>query len=171
MILDATAGNRIIWQTKETDTIIHIDIEKQLERKPTLFADNTRTPFKDKQFDTIFYDPPHAWSFNSIFWGFPDKDTFKANHPKDNRQFPPYYGMERYKSKTALVTHLYKAQKEFMRVSDILCFKWNETSHIIDKILPLFKPWVVKYMKKHHSTMKRGKSTTWWVTMIVGNKR
>jgi len=60
VILDATAGNRKMWRKKDYLDIIYLDIEKGLEVKPTIIADNTQTPFKDKTFHTIFYDPPHT---------------------------------------------------------------------------------------------------------------
>lgn len=144
MILDATAGNRIIWKNKNPDSIIFIDIEKQLERKPTLFADNRLLPFKDGVFHTILFDPPHAWSFDSIFYGIPDAETYHKNHPNDNRQAPAYYGMNLYKSKTSLLKAIYSAQEEFLRVlSDdgLLWFNWSELRIELRKVLVLFEEW------------------------------
>jgi len=65
MILDATAGNRTMWKVKDAEGIIYIDMERRLMNKPTIFADNNTTPFLDKAFDTIFYDPPHKWGGTS----------------------------------------------------------------------------------------------------------
>jgi len=48
-----------MWTHKNSKNIIYIDIEKQLWNKPTIYADCTQTPFKDKTFDAIFFDPPH----------------------------------------------------------------------------------------------------------------
>ena len=68
MILDATAGNRTMWQTKQADGIIYIDMEKRLEVKPTIFCSNEQTPFRDNTFDNIFYDSPHTYGvYNRSF--------------------------------------------------------------------------------------------------------
>jgi len=143
MILDATAGNRKIWINKNDENIIHIDIERGLEVKPTIFADNTQTPFQNDTFDTIFYDPPFAWNFKSMFFGFPNRtEQYKKYTTLGYRNCSTsYYGVERYKSKTALISHVFKAQKEFCRIlknDGLLWVKWNELRLKLDRVLPLF---------------------------------
>ena len=143
-VLDATAGNRVVWRCKDPDGIIFLDLEKRLERKPTIFADNRCLPFRDKSFHTILFDPPHAWAFKSIFWGFPDRETFSRNHPNDPRQYPTYYGMERYRTKSALLKAIYEAQREFLRVlvdDGLLWFNWSELKMEANRILVLFDEW------------------------------
>jgi len=138
MILDATAGNRVMWRDKNNDYIIYIDIQQKLERKPTVFADNSQTPFPDKTFNTIFYDPPHAWSWDSILWGCPDAESWK----RDNRKYPTYYGMEIYKSKVKWISHLWHAQKELYRIlkdDGLLWLKWVELRIKLEKALTVFQ--------------------------------
>lgn len=142
MILDATAGNQIMWKDKQNSNIIFIDVQKRLERKPTLFADNSNSPFRDKIFDTIFYDPPHAWNWDSIIFGSPDAESWNK---KDGRKIPTYYGMERYNSRMELVAHIWKAQKEFYRIlkdDGLLWLKWVEIKITLRIALTLFERWI-----------------------------
>jgi len=153
MILDATAGNRMMWAHtgKKSDHVIFMDKETDLAIPPDVIATWQHLPFRNKIFDCVIFDPPHSrFGKNSIH-----QDT-KGVRGRWWGNLSRRWQVE-----------FYKAGQEFMRVSDVLCFKWNETSHFVDKILALFKPWVVKYQKEYISPMKRGKSTTWWITMTV----
>ena len=149
-LLDATAGNRMIWAHvgKKSDYVVFMDKEPNLAIPPDVLAVWGHLPFRDQVFSCVIFDPPHS--------------RFGKNSMHQDTKGHRWWGnlSKRWQ------TDFYKAAQEFIRVSDILCFKWNETSHVIDKILPLFRPWKIKYMKKHQSSMKRGKSTTWWVTFI-----
>jgi len=130
-----------MWKDKQNSNIVFIDVQKRLERKPTLFADNTNSPFKDKMFDTIFYDPPHAWAWDSILFGCPNAKSWKM----DSRQYPAYYGMERYNSRMELVAHIWKAQSEFYRIlkdDGLLWLKWVEIKIKLRKALTLFERWI-----------------------------
>ena len=141
MILDATAGNRIVWQDKHPENVTFMDFQRKLERKPTIFADNRNMPFRDKTFSTVFFDPPHAWAFRSIFFGFPDRDSYIRNHPNDRRRFPVYYGMELYRSKSALLKAIYDGLKEVRRVlkdDGLLWLNWSELRLSLNRILVLF---------------------------------
>ena len=60
-ILDATASNRSIWRTKESNKIIWIDIEPELEINPDLILDCTQTGFPDNSIMMLIFDPPHWW--------------------------------------------------------------------------------------------------------------
>ena len=150
IILDSSAGNRMMWThtSKKNEYVVFMDRESGLAIPPDVLATWAFLPFRDKVFQCVLFDPPHSrFGKNSI-------------HQDTRGKRGRWWGnlSKRWQSE------FYKAAQEFLRVSDTLCFKWNETSHYVDKILPLFKPWKIKYMKKHESPMKRGKSTTWWVT-------
>ena len=172
MILDATAGNRRFWRNY-SDNIIYIDIQKKLEKKPTMFADNRKLPFQDKTFHTIIYDPPHTWDFSSIFFGFPDKESWIKNHPNDNRQYPTYYGMDIYKSKTSLISSIYKAQKELSRVivdDGVLWLNWSELTISLNKIIVLFSEWdeyIRLRITSQHQTLSN--TNNWWVCFMKKN--
>jgi tRNA G10 N-methylase Trm11 len=67
-ILDATCGTRSIWfpgERKNKDTI-YIDIRPEV--KPDIVCSATATPFEQKTFDMIIFDPPfRQFGKNSIF--------------------------------------------------------------------------------------------------------
>jgi len=168
MILDATAGNRTMWINKESDNIIYIDMETQLERPPNIFCKNDITPFRDKTFDTIFYDPPHSWGNIGHYHTYPrrTKEYFEKWH---DTAIPRYYGWDKYKSATELVLHIVKAQEEFGRIlkdEGLLWLKWNEMSISLYRILSLLNSW--QLLLKLYITdpsQTAGKHKTYWLCM------
>ena len=168
MILDATAGNRTMYETKNVDCIVYIDIQKKLARKPTIFADCTRTPFKPKTFHTIFFDPPHRWGCEpGDFFTFPDlkPKRLRMMGMKGNI----YYGPEIYKNKMELIAFIYKAQKEFLRIlkdDGLLWLKWNEQYIPLPRILAIFKNWhILMILRVNDPTQTMGTHQTYWVCM------
>jgi len=144
MILDATAGNRTMWELKDYPNIIYSDMERKLKNKPTLYADNTTLPFLDGIFDTIFYDPPHNWG-----GGDEPNPIYPSEIKKWKQKHVPfaftYYGWDKYKTRVGLFRHVYAAQKEFQRVlkpDGLLWFKWNEMRIPLDRILACFSDWL-----------------------------
>jgi tRNA G10 N-methylase Trm11 len=168
MILDATAGNRAMWMLKNPQNIIFIDIERKLERKPTMFADNTQTPFRDKTFDTIIYDPPHGWGSGHPFYKYPDYETF-AKHWPNYGKYPRYYGWEKNMSKAALISSIFYAQQEFQRIlkdDGLLWLKWNEVMIPLSSILPVFTNWQeLLRLQLSHEVHTAGKKKTYWVCL------
>jgi len=168
MILDATAGNRTMWTTKDAENIIYIDIERKLERKPTIFADNTSTPFLDKAFDTIIYDPPHGWGKGHPFYKYPDHETFAQRWPGYGK-YPRYYGWEKNLSKAALIGSIYYAQREFLRIlkdDGVLWLKWNEVLIPLHNILSVLIGWT-ELLRLHIEapTHTAGEQKTYWVML------
>jgi len=168
MILDATAGNRTLWKVKDSKHIIYIDMERKLEVPPTIFCDNTITPFLPCTFDSIFYDPPHMFGDKSSIYVHPDAASFKAKWPKYG-EIPRYYGGDKYKNQLQLIRHIHFAQKEFYRIlkdDGLLWLKWNELAVSINKILGLFENWnVMIEVPIHARTQTAGKHQTWWVCL------
>ena len=168
MILDAAAGNRTMWRTKDSPHIIYIDIERKLERKPTILADNTNTPFLSGAFDTIFYDPPHSWGESTWIYSFPNRELAQAKYPW-LEDMGRYYGGEKYKSKGALIAHLYRAQTELHRIlrdDGVLWLKWNEVRLPLNRVLIVFAEWqelLRLYIKSPTQTL--GASQTYWVCL------
>lgn len=168
MILDATAGNRKMWRNKNNPNIIYLDVERNLEVKPTIVADNTATPFRDKTFDTIFYDPPHAYGSYDFFYNFKTLDECRKVYPSA-RSTPSYYGWEKFKTKSSLIRHLYMASKEFKRIlkdDGLLWFKWNEMAISLSTALSAFTEWdelMRIYVKS--PTQTAGQAQTYWVCM------
>ena len=168
MILDATAGNRTMYETKDANCIVYIDIQKKLARKPTIFADCTKTPFKPKIFHTIFFDPPHSYAETTTWYTIPDSETFQKVWPGYGK-IPRYYGLERYKNRSQLIKFIYNAQKEFLRIlrdDGLLWLKWNDFKIPLDNILGIFKNWrILLKLYVNDPTHTAGKGQTYWVCM------
>ena len=156
MILDATAGNRMMWPNKYPPNTIFLDKQIKLVRPPDIFASNEYCPFRDDIFDCVIYDPPHVAKVS------PAK-TGKFRNP----EHPSYYGWDI--SKKDLLINLHKAQKEFQRLTKRLCFKWSYNPTMgggknhLWKVLPFFlHDWKIinKWEKKKRNT------TTWWITFV-----
>jgi len=165
MILDATAGNRTMWRYKCSANIIYMDIERKLEVRPTIFADDRCLPFRDKQFDTIFFDPPHAWGSKGHYHVFPrrSKDYFETWH---DRTIPRYYGWDRYKTKAQLMNYLFKTGAELWRVlknDGLLWVKWNEMYLSLRTLLTLLTDWreLMQIYMKSPSQTASGHQTYW----------
>jgi hypothetical protein len=173
MILDATAGNRTMWQTKKVEDIIYIDIEKKLKRKPTIFADCTNTPFLSETFDTIFYDPPQMWGgepFHHEAVGFLLRRQWARSKP----YAWTYYGWDKYKTRNELIVFIYRAQKEFQRIlkyDGLLWLKWNECKISLNRILVIFIDWTeVMRLYVNDPTHTASKHQTYWICLSKKKK-
>jgi hypothetical protein len=168
MILDATAGNRTMWLSKNQDSIIYIDLERKLEVKPTIYADHSSTPFFDKVFDSIFFDPPHGWGVGHPFYKYPDAKSFKEKW-QGYGDIPRYYGWDKNKNQQELIVHLWRAQKEFARIlkdDGLLWLKWNTQLISIRRVLAVFDYWKsMLELPVKAPTQTAGKSQTYWVCL------
>jgi len=176
MILDATAGNRTMYRTKNTEHIIYIDIEKKLEVKPTIFASNINTPFLDNTFATIIFDPPHGFGKGHPYYKYPDAKSFTEAW-KGYGKIPRYYGWDKLRSGSHLTRYLYDAQKEFQRIlkdDGLLWLKWNEVTMERYRIMPIFNDWD-ELLRIHQSLEETtaGKQRTYWICLCKkrGNER
>ena len=169
MILDATAANRFIWCKKDSESVIWIDIEKNLEVKPTIYADNSQSPFLPKFFDTIIFDPPHGWGGGNPIYLYPDAETYNSKFSKP-RLIPTYYGWDKFKNHWELIGYLYKAQKEFYRIlkdDGMLWFKWNTIRISLHRALSLFELWhIMMEISVKSPTQSAGNNPTYWVCMM-----
>ncbi len=168
MILDATAGNRTMWKHKTSENIIYMDMETTLQVKPTIFCSSHCTSFRDKVFDTIFYDPPHTWG-NKTHWHSYPYASKEYLDKYDDHSIPRYYGWDKYDSRGGLAIHIYKAGLEFRRIlkdSGLLWLKWNEMSIDIGNILNMLSTWrVLLKLYVHAPTQTAGKHQTFWICL------
>jgi len=158
MLLDATAGNRMMWPNKKPPLTVFMDKEVGLARPPDLVGVWEYLPFRDDVFDCVIFDPPHLFKrgLNSFF----NQDPTRIS----NKGFT-WYGS--FKNKTHCLVSLNKAQKEFSRVSKRLCLKWNEVDLNLWNVLPFFKCWkeIHRYRYKSRRPQSSGKDT-YWVTFV-----
>jgi len=171
MMLDATAGNRMMWKNKNPPLTIFIDKEARLKIPPDIIAAWERLPFRNNVFDCIIFDPPHYPKFGP-----------KSRH--GNPQSHSWFGM--FGTKTKLVRAMAKALQEFIRVgkdSCRLCFKWCDTRiEYLEKttgkwrrrtenpslwtLLSLFYDWKEIYRREYVSPYGNNKQITYWITFI-----
>lgn len=160
MMLDATAGNRMIWGKNKTPPhTVFIDKESGFLIEPDIIADNTRLPFRENfRFTAILFDPP--WGINMPPWWLNKKSRPGSGGIQ-------YFGD--FKSKRQLLSYIHKAQREFKRYTIRVCFKWGERNVSLFKILPFFRGWKEIYRREIKATMnKSGKSKNrnWWVIFV-----
>jgi len=151
MILDAGCGNRAMWKQKNPEDVVFIDIQKNLEKKPTIFADTQKMPLKTSSADTIFFDPPFSWATDTHpFFSYPNSKLQAKKYPKYIRKgkCPTYYGVEIYRSRYSLIAYIYRAEKELYRVlknDGCLWLRWcnmkDDLTH--KRILTIFENWII----------------------------
>lgn len=163
MMLDATAGNRMIWPNKNPPNVVFMDKEIRLAFSPHIFADFRDLPFRDDVFDCVLFDPPHSCSIPP-WWNSPTRSK-NVNNPSLNA----WYG--KFENKRDMFSSIHRAQKEFARVAKRLCLKWSELEVTLWKIMPFFKEWEVIQTKPHIGKYKAGKTKTYWITFIRSSLR
>lgn len=161
MILDATAGNRHIWgKNKYPEGVVFFDKETNLKIPADVIGTWDNLPFPDNSFDCIIFDPPHISHISEKSIHFTPDESRGAS----------WWGY--FNGKPHMLTTIYKAQREFARVSSRLCLKWNDNEKSIDSILSLFsewKPiWIQPYNKNNYAS--KDKTTTYWVKMVRKEK-
>jgi len=138
-----------------------MDREKELAVPPHVFSVWQNLPFRDNAFSCILFDPPHdRFSLSSVHM---NPKGWYNNRVEEGRRIGGTFWGSLDKSWIGI---FYKAQKEFARVSDRLCLKWNDSRHPLEKVLIVFDSWKEVLRKKHFSSMKRGKTNTWWVAFV-----
>ena len=76
-----------------------------------------------------------------------------------------------FKSKRELISYIHKAQREFQKYTNILCFKWGERSVSLWNILSLFTKdgWQIiheREIKANRNVGGKSSNKNWWVTFI-----
>ena len=176
MILDATAGNRMMWTNKNPPLTVFLDKEIKLRIPPDVFGCWEKLPFRCDVFHTIIFDPPH----------YP---TFGPKSIHSNPKGASWFGM--YGTKKKLIRAMANALKEFRRVgknSCRLCFKWCDTRiEYLEKttgrwrrrtenpnlwnLLSLFYDWIEVFRREYTSRYGKNNQTTYWITFIPLHNR
>lgn len=161
MNLDSTAGNRSMWKKRNPSDLIFMDKEKKLFVKPDVLCVWQHLPFRDNVFNVVYFDPPH------------DKFSETSVHNNPSGWHNPRYEGNRkiggtfWGSMPENYVGVYsKAVLEFYRVSNRLCFKWNNSRIDFKDILRIFNRsgWVMVYEKTHKSRKRHSKTQTKFFT-------
>ncbi len=151
--------------------MLWIDIEPELEIPPDIVLDCTATRFETGRFHSIFFDPPHGWGrkLGTSATTIRSKRD-QANYPWKAPRGLMYWGWDKYKSKSALLIFIHKAQKEFQRIlmdDGLLWVKWCEVNMPLHKVLPLFRNWDEMLRFQIQSPYQTyGSSQTYWVMFM-----
>ena len=140
MILDATAGYRMMWFNKNHKDTVYLDQRRQVG--PDLIAVWKALPFRDQTFDLVVFDPPHG--SNGQKGVFADRYGTLLAH----QQFP----------------FVYWAARELLRVlkkGGSLIFKWNTHDKSLPRILQAFPIKPLFGQKTAYKT--KHSSSTFWV--------
>lgn len=152
VILDATAGNRMMWSNKNPPHTVFMDSEIKLRISPHVFGTWEKLPFRDDAFRCVIFDPPHGFNrAGSGLW--------------DDPKGTSWYG--RTIRRARLVSGIYRGAREFFRVSQRLCLKWSDDEISLFKILGLIpRTWMeVRRARVGRKNRAHGNST-WWVTFV-----
>lgn len=151
MMLDATAGHRMMWPNKNPPNTVFMDKKHDTRIPPDVIGVWEHLPFKDDCFDVVLFDPPHLIRFGK---------------PGQNFRMFDNYGC--WSSKVEALVAINKAQAEFARVAGRLCFKWCDTRDGPKYwgLLPLFKGRWRKVFERSHPTKGSGHRRTYWATFV-----
>lgn len=149
----------MIWgNNKYPEGVIFLDKEHGFRINPDIIADNTHLPFRiDFRFTSIIFDPP--WGVNMPPWWLNKKTRVGLGGIH-------YFGD--FKSKKELISYIHKAQKEFQKYTDRLCFKWGERNVSLWNILPLFtkERWKIiheREIKANRNVGGKSSNKNWWI--------
>ena len=154
MILDVTAGNRMMWKNKNPHNVVFVDKETRLRIPPDLFCDNRYLPFRDNCFGCVIFDPPHASKG-------PNSGLF--SDPRSGS----YYGLGI--TRKELLYNLLYAPRELFRVSKRVCFKWSwnpkmgkSRGRTIENVLWFFREYKLIYKR----TWRKKTTESGWFTFV-----
>lgn len=154
LILDATAGYRMMWFDKQDPDTLYID--ERPECKPDILMSwKDLSKFPTESFKLIVFDPPH----------YLGKEGWHNPNIKLNQDYGLLKPETWPKDISCAFTELWRCLKP----EGVLLFKWNDHDVRFDKVLsllpvkPLFGQQVKVSNSKHHPT-----STIWFCFMKKG---
>jgi hypothetical protein len=155
---DFTAGNRMMWAhlpNRDSPHWVFFDKEAGLARPPDVLCRWEEIPnyFPENYFKAGIFDPQHSWFGENSIHNDPtgEKARWWGN--------PGNWG--------TLRRDIYLGQRAFAKVLDgPLLLKWNETRVNLERMLTLMTEWREVQRFPVNSSMKRGKSKTWWVKLV-----
>ena len=153
LVLDITAGNRMMWKNKHHPLFVYMDKNEHSKIPPDIIGVWEHLPFRENVFETAFFDPPHKFNRKSGFWADPHS--------------PNYYGADIRREK--LVSGIYHGTRELLRVAGRLCFKWCDDEISLQRVLSLFpKAWREMHRWCDNKVRAHG-NFTWWLTFVRGS--
>jgi tRNA G10 N-methylase Trm11 len=149
-ILDATCSRRAMWYDKHESHTTYIDIRQEVH--PDIVCDCTATPFSDKTFDLIVFDPPHKDSGPGLI-------------------FYKRYGTIKRKDIPLLITQSFCEFHRILTDEGIVLFKWNSHEVKLNDVLYYTRYWFTPLFGQQVSLRTKHSSQTYWVTLIKNGRR
>lgn len=144
IILDATAGFRMMWFNKHHPNAIYLD--ERAECKPDIIGDFRKLQqFQDEEFRLIVFDPPHVIKHNinghiQHHFGVLQPETWQSDVKRG-------------------LTECLRVLKPY----GVLIFKWSETDKPLKQILPLLPQEPLFAQRSSGAISRSGKpSSTFW---------
>ena len=153
LILDVTAGRRMMWKNKQHPNCIYLDEREEVN--PDIIGDfRDLSQFKDETFNLVVFDPPHEI----------------RNKPSNSKaSFIRDFG---YLKPETWHNDVRRGLTECWRVlkpRGILIFKWNTLRKKLKEIEPLFptKPLFSQTTKGNKIGRKDDTQTCWYCFMKI----
>jgi len=156
---------------KDSPHILYVDIEEELSYPPDKIVNTCDTGFKDKDFHTIFFDPPHEYgrTKNTSMYTTPNRELCNEKWPEWARKgHPRYYGTDKYKTGHDLLSYISKSEMEFYRIltdDGMLWLKWSENRYVVNDILEFFRRWDVM-LKLPIKSVSETAAPTYWICLM-----
>ncbi|MBT0159094.1 methyltransferase [Candidatus Bathyarchaeota archaeon A05DMB-2] len=139
LILDATAGYRMMWFNKHHPNAIYLDARPECE--PDIVGDFRKLNFPDETFKLIIWDPPHI---------IENAQLGNSNMKRD-------YGFLRPETWQRDLKRGFEELWRVLKVEGVLLFKWSNQYVSADRILKLFPEKPLIYQISANNP-KRGKT-------------
>jgi hypothetical protein len=163
-----------MWKNKDTRYTVFVD--KRVECKPDIVADNRYLPIRPRSVDIVMYDPPHwvrtrkdSERFIHITYG----DYLLTRKPrKDGRMYPSLIAKYSYwATKTAYINNVYLTEKSFsfvLKPNGFVLIKLTQMPSKASLGLPLFKDvyrdWCITHSSMKPSRSYRGNSLVYFLS-------
>jgi len=155
IVLDATAGSRMMWFDKNNSITTFMDIRHEthelcdgrvLEVNPDIIGDFCKMPFEDETFHLVVFDPPHLKKLGKSSW------------------MAKKYGVLNYHWRDDIRDGLQECMR-VLKPNGVLIFKWNEIQIKLTDVMPLL-PCPPLF---GHTSGKHGR--TIWMTFLKAESK
>jgi hypothetical protein len=178
LIVDATAGYRLMWKGKDTRYTVFLD--KRLECKPDILCDDRQLPLRDHIADVIICDPPHIIDSTPIEHKREYKDrkyvrgrTFNIQHDVWTITDILKAKFGQWSSRTQWINYAYHTNTEFRRTIKengkihykIIDGKSNGTINL-RQIKEIYSNWTLQNIGENHTAASHYMSNpAIWLTL------
>jgi SAM-dependent methyltransferase len=149
LVLDATAGYRMMHMNKKNPNVLYID--QRFEVKPDEVQDFRKLPYPDESFQLIIFDPPHL----------------KDDHHDPKIKLNSDYGLLISETWQSDLKKGFAELWRVLKVNGVLVFKWNDHDIRCKHVLTLFpvEP-IIGQVANGDRKLHKSRSCTVWFTFM-----